>query len=544
VQAQLTSIATLKKTQLTTWIADRVADARLLGENFLNEEHFTEILDSRIPATRRTAFAGFLTDNLHSLQHTRQGYDEILFVDIGGRVVLSTDQSHVGTNMTNDPAVSRTLTSPTGQFISDIHRRVSDGRIEMVFGHVLRAVDLSSSKVLPRVSGAVIIRVRMGDTVYAFLSEWPDKGATSEAFLVQSRGQTMQFISPLRFNNRAPLAFEVPGGSHTDQPAQLALSGFEGIRATTDYRGVPVLAAYRTIPLMGWGFVAKMDIAEAFASIAALTRDIAVAIAIILLAGAVAGVLLASALTHPLTRLVTMAQSVAAGEYATEIADRRNDEIGFLAQSFRQMIDAVRQRSDALTRTNTELAQAYDTTLEGWSRALDLRDKETEGHSQRVTELTLRLARALGMPDSDLIHVRRRALLHDIGKMGIPDHILLKPSALTDEEMAIMRRHPVYAYDLLAPIDYLRPALDIPYCHHERWDGTGYPRGLQGEEIPPAARIFAVVDVWDALRSDRPYRPAWPEDRVRRYIADQAGGGLDPHVVRRSSGWTAEGMGV
>jgi len=311
----------------------------------------------------------------------------------------------------------------------------------------------------------------------------------------------------------------------------LALSGSEGIRAASDYRGAPVLVAYRTIPLVGWGFVAKMDIAEAFAPIAALTREIAVATALILLAGAAAGVLLASALTHPLTRLVAMAESVAAGEYETEISVRRNDEIGVLAQSFRQMIDAVRHRSGALKRANAELAQAYDTTLEGWSRALDLRDKETEGHSERVTELTLRLARLVGMSDSDLIHVRRGALLHDIGKMGVPDRILLTPNALTDEEMVVMRRHPVYARDLLDPIDYLRPALDIPYCHHERWDATGYPRGLRGEEIPLAARIFAVADVWDALRSDRPYRRAWSEERALQYIADQAGRAFDPQVV-------------
>ncbi len=184
-----------------------------------------------------------------------------------------------------------------------------------------------------------------------------------------------------------------------------------------------------------------------------------------------------------------------------------------------------------LQRSNAELAQAYDTTLEGWSRALDLRDRMTEGHSQRVTELTLRLAHALGVSDTDIVHLRRGALLHDIGKMGIPDSILHNPGPLTEEEWTIMRRHPVYAYELLFPIAYLRPALDIPYCHHEKWDGTGYPRGLQGEQIPLAARIFAVVDVWDALLSDRPYRPAWAESKAREYIRAQAGQHFDPRVV-------------
>jgi PAS domain S-box-containing protein len=200
-----------------------------------------------------------------------------------------------------------------------------------------------------------------------------------------------------------------------------------------------------------------------------------------------------------------------------------------------------------LQRANAELTLAYDTTLEGWARALELRDVETEGHTQRTTDMTLRLAQAVGMSNADasagpstglrtglstsLVHVRRGALLHDIGKMGVADTILLKPGPLTEEEWDIMRQHPVYAYEMLSPITYLRPALDIPYCHHERWDGTGYPRGLKGEQIPLAARIFAVVDVWDALLSERPYRPAWSEEEAIEYIREQAGKHFDPQVV-------------
>jgi putative nucleotidyltransferase with HDIG domain len=184
-----------------------------------------------------------------------------------------------------------------------------------------------------------------------------------------------------------------------------------------------------------------------------------------------------------------------------------------------------------LQRSNVELALAYDTTLEGWSRALDLRDKETEGHTQRVTDLTLRLARAMGVPEPDLVHIRRGALLHDIGKMAISDSILNKPGPLTAEEQDIMRRHPVYAYELLYPIAYARPALDIPYSHHERWDGSGYPRGLRAEQIPLAARIFAVVDVWDALCHDRPYRPAWIEAKAQEWMREQSGRHFDPRVV-------------
>ncbi len=184
-----------------------------------------------------------------------------------------------------------------------------------------------------------------------------------------------------------------------------------------------------------------------------------------------------------------------------------------------------------LQRSNVELALAYDATIEGWSQAMDLRDKETEGHTQRVTEATLYLADAMGLAGDDLIQMRRGALLHDIGKMGVPDGILLKEGPLTDEEWAIMRQHPDHAYQMLKGIAYLRQALDIPYCHHEKWDGTGYPRGLKREGIPLVARIFAVIDVWDALRSDRPYRKGWTEEKVQAYIREQSGKHFDPKVV-------------
>jgi putative nucleotidyltransferase with HDIG domain len=186
---------------------------------------------------------------------------------------------------------------------------------------------------------------------------------------------------------------------------------------------------------------------------------------------------------------------------------------------------------DSLQRSNLELGMAYETTLEGWSAALDLRDKETEGHTLRVTELTLKLAESMGLSEMERVHIRRGALLHDIGKMGIPDRILLKPDSLTSEEWEIMRQHPTYAFNLLSPIAHLRPALDIPYCHHERWDGSGYPRGMKGEAIPLAARIFAVVDVYDALCSDRPYRPAWRREKALEYIQSLSGVQFDPKVV-------------
>lgn len=193
-------------------------------------------------------------------------------------------------------------------------------------------------------------------------------------------------------------------------------------------------------------------------------------------------------------------------------------------------IDNARLIED-LKRTNAELVQAYDETILGWSLALEMRDSSTENHTRRVTEMTVRLAQAMGITGEDLTQIRRGAILHDIGKMAIPDHILRKTGSLTEEEAAIMRLHPLFARQMLESIAFLRPALAIPTYHHERWDGTGYPFGLKGEEIPLPARIFAVVDVWDALRHDRPYRTAWPEEKVRAYLREEAGSHFDPKVV-------------
>ena len=181
--------------------------------------------------------------------------------------------------------------------------------------------------------------------------------------------------------------------------------------------------------------------------------------------------------------------------------------------------------------SNQELIQAYDTTLAGWGKALELRDKETHGHTQRVTNLTLDLARQIGLSKADLTHLQRGVMLHDIGKMGVPDEILHKAGSLTEEELVEMRKHTQYAFDLLYPITFLRSSLDIPYSHHEWWDGSGYPQGLKGDEIPLHARIFAIVDVWDALLSNRPYRQAWEKDRVIQYLRDQAGSHFDPNIV-------------
>lgn len=201
---------------------------------------------------------------------------------------------------------------------------------------------------------------------------------------------------------------------------------------------------------------------------------------------------------------------------------------GTLISALTGSLHAARKQAE---ETLVELTVAYDASIEGWGRILDLRDRETQGHSRRVAEMTVRVAREMGIDDAELVHVRRGALLHDIGKLGIPDAILHKPGPLAAGEWADMQSHPRLAQEWLSSIPFLGPALEIPYCHHERWDGTGYPRGLMEEEIPLTARIFAAVDIWDALLSDRPYRPRWSEPRVLEHLASLSGTHLDPKVV-------------
>jgi putative two-component system response regulator len=195
--------------------------------------------------------------------------------------------------------------------------------------------------------------------------------------------------------------------------------------------------------------------------------------------------------------------------------------------SYRKLVD---ERTNT-EETHAQLLAAYEATLDGWARTLDFRDKETEGHSQRLAQLTAQLAIIAGMPQNEIVHIRRGALLHDIGKLAIPDSILLKPGPLNEEEWALMKKHPQYANEMLSSIEYLKPALDIPHCHHEKWDGSGYPRGLKGDAIPLSVRLFAVVDVWYALTSDRPYRAAWTQKEALEHIQNESGKHFEPIVV-------------
>ena len=215
---------------------------------------------------------------------------------------------------------------------------------------------------------------------------------------------------------------------------------------------------------------------------------------------------------------------------ARAILNKQTGEITEVQSASRDITER-KQAEEALQIAHNQLRDAYEKTIEGWVRALDLRDRETEGHTQRVTDLTMKVASRLGFTEEELSHIKRGALLHDMGKMAIPDEILQKPGPLNETEWEKMRQHPVYAYDMLSPIAYLHPALEIPFYHHERWDGSGYPHGLKGEQIPLAARLFAIIDVWDALRSDRPYRKKLPREQVIAYVQEKSGSLFDPKLV-------------
>ncbi|MCP4141066.1 MAG: HD domain-containing protein [Chloroflexi bacterium] len=282
-----------------------------------------------------------------------------------------------------------------------------------------------------------------------------------------------------------------------------------------------------------WAMFVEIPVSEAYQPVIISIILLAGSTLVVAILAGVIGLHLSRRLATPVLNLTETATHIAAGQLELEAPLGGTAEVSRLAAAFNSMTAQLRDLIQSLQRANTEITLAYDHTLVGWAHALELKDMETKGHSQRVVNMTIRLARAIGVSAENLVHLRRGALLHDIGKIGIPDSILLKPDKLSKEEWAIMSKHPEYVYEMISSISFLRPALDIPYYHHEKWDGSGYPHGLKGEKIPLGARIFAVVDIWDALNSDRPYREAWPEEKVLAYIQEISGTHLDPNVVEK-----------
>jgi len=233
---------------------------------------------------------------------------------------------------------------------------------------------------------------------------------------------------------------------------------------------------------------------------------------------------LSNFITKPLIRLMQATHLVASGELQVVVKKETNDEIAVLADSFNVMIQNLQQ-------SHNEMVTIYDSTLEGWAKILELRDKETSGHSQRVVDLTMSLAPLMGIPEEQMENLHRGVLLHDIGKLGVPDSILLKPDELTKDEWTVMRKHPEYAFEMLKNIPYLATAVEVPYCHHEWWNGKGYPRQLIGESIPLTARVFTIVDAWDAIITDRPYRKKLTPKEALTKIQNQSGLQFDPRLV-------------
>ncbi len=378
---------------------------------------------------------------------------------------------------------------------------------------------------------------------------YDEKGNFAGVILVGSQLQTM--VNTLREKTLGQITFYQFDGqpivtSFPSTPEAIGEATASAVLATqslpksqtrdlqNEQRDISILSLDYTEVLGAWEIRGDMDIGiigsalqrNFFVNPSTLTSvQLGLLISLALFLVIMIGVSLADLITRPLLGLVKASEAVAQGDLEINVDLETNDEIRTLAESFNQMIANLNQ-------SRNDILEAYDSALLGWSKALELRDKETEGHTQRVTELSLALARELGVSKEEQDNIRRGAILHDIGKMGVPDVILHKPGALNDEEWIIMRKHPLYAYEMLKELRFLKSALDIPRYHHEHWNGKGYPYALKGEEIPLAARIFSVVDIWDALTSERPYKRKFTNTESMAILDEEAGVKLDPKIVQ------------
>lgn len=351
----------------------------------------------------------------------------------------------------------------------------------------------------------------------------------------QLREETLAQITFYDFNGQ-PLASTFSSASHLES-ADVSLilnnqddvSFMESKSRKFNIRNIGYREIFTTWEVRGGKDLGVLGIALGESFLVSTTRitriQITLLAALIFILVILIGVNLSTIITGPILELVNASKKVMDGDLNVKVAPTSKDELAVMANTFNQMINSVKESKD-------KIIESYDSTLEGWSRALDLRSEETKGHTDRVLELMNRTSLALGLNGEKLVNIRRGTLLHDIGKMGIPDSILNKTGKLTDEEWEIMRNHPTYAYEMLKDIHFLQPALTIPYCHHERWDGNGYPQGLQGEDIPIEARIFALVDVWDAITNDRVYRKAMSKENAIQTIEAGAGTHFDPQLTK------------
>jgi HAMP domain-containing protein len=350
----------------------------------------------------------------------------------------------------------------------------------------------------------------------------------------QLREETLAQITLYDFDGN-PLAstFSSPGGLDQSDVSQILknqdnTSYIEANSRKFEVRNIGYREIFAVWEVRGGEDIGVIGIALGESFLVSTTRitriQISLLAALIFILVILIGINLSTIITRPILELVNASRQVMEGDLDVKVAPTSKDELAVMANTFNQMINSVKESKD-------RIIESYDSTLEGWSRALDLRSEETKGHTDRVLELMCKTSMALGFEGERLVNIRRGTLLHDIGKMGIPDSILNKTGKLSDEEWEIMRNHPTYAYDMLKDIHFLQPALTIPYCHHERWDGKGYPQGLKGEEIPVEARIFALVDVWDAITNDRVYRKAMSKQEAIHTIQEGAGSHFDPEIT-------------
>ncbi|HAV78858.1 MAG TPA: hypothetical protein DCX53_16020 [Anaerolineae bacterium] len=363
-------------------------------------------------------------------------------------------------------------------------------------------------------------------------------GSRLQTIATALREKTLGQITFYHFNGQ-PIVSSFPFMPESlDETTAAAVIGDQNLPSTRtrivdSQRDITVVALDYTEALAAWEIRGDVDLGimgaalqkNFFVNPSTLTSvQLGLLISLALFLVIMIGINLANLITRPLLGLVEASQAVAGGDLNVKVDLETNDEINVLAKSFSQMIAN-------LNRSRNDLLEAYDSALMGWSKALELRDKETEGHTQRVTEMAQALAREMGVDGEAMVNIRRGAILHDIGKMGVPDAILHKPGDLGDDEWIVMRKHPAYAYEMLKGLRFLQFALDIPRYHHENWDGKGYPYGLKGDEIPLAARIFSVVDVWDALTSERPYKEKFSAAKSMQIIEEESGSKFDPEVV-------------
>ncbi len=441
---------------------------------------------------------------------------------------------------------------PAGIYFLSVHHR-KGGRIEEYeFSRgnqvdtnaefIRKVLDHSSDRLGDKFSG--VIRSEMGSTFYVAGPVFDASrkmvgvvmvGTTLEKLVQKLREETLAQVSLYDINGRVLAStFVDPQGLPITRVYEI-LENQDHSSASRDYnREVEVRQIHYEEILGPWEGRGDQDLGilgtaltrSFLINATRLTRAQASTLGVLaLLVVVLVGIVLSGLITDPIRKLVWASQQIASGDLDVRLQPTTRDELSTLMKSFNLMVEKLRLSSESLINS-------YDSTLEGWSKALELRDQDTEGHTLRVTDLTLKIARAMGLSEGYLIQVKRGALLHDIGKMGVPDAILKKKGKLTDEEQKIMQLHPLYAYNMLKGIEYLEPALEIPFCHHEWWDGSGYPRGLKGEEIPLVARIFAVADVWDALRSERSYRKAISEQEAMESIRSESGTHFDPQVLQ------------